>query len=344
MVKGRLLLVLNTVNLLLMYLLKQRVFEQLITAHTQPKRVWVWLWLTRHFEHVCTSKYIIMPITSAQFFLRRPRPRSPVGLDFWTFISQPSQRYTWPSETAGVECHCPIAKLHPFQEILRAYLFLVMIPHIQRIIVPSLRCRWCRSNKVGAQVSLLPIQCDLCHWSAIYQSGLSSTPFTPETGIGLQSTRGTITSIVDPTRITTTENGFDTHGIEIYAELLKHIESWPRYQDPRFAHVDPKSLSFHVSLPEDQFFLQFFQWFRDDDQVILIQVFIGTSSTKLLGEASRTVMNSRCSDKSRGEHPLSYWTLPDTSLALWQLYDMSMWCLANGMDYDFPLQQNLVLS
>ena len=34
-----------------------------------------------------------------------------------------------------------------------------------------------------------------------------------------------------------------------FVGLLKHIEPRPRYRDLGFAHVDPKSLSFHVSLP-----------------------------------------------------------------------------------------------
>ena len=40
----------------------------------------------------------------------------------------------------------------------------------------------------------------------------------------------------------------------------------------------------HVSIPEEQFLLQFLQRFKDDDQVICIQVFPGASCTKLLWE------------------------------------------------------------
>ena len=62
---------------------------------------------------------------------------------------------------------------------------------------------------------------------------------------------------VDPTGTTTTENGIcvdalQTNATEVFVRLLKHIEPRPRYQDLGFAHVDPKSLSFHVGLPEDQ--------------------------------------------------------------------------------------------
>ena len=66
--------------------------------------------------------------------------------------------------------------------------------------------------------------------------------------------------------------------------LLKHIDPWPRYQDFCFVHVDPKSLSSHVSLLEDQLLLRFLQRFRDDDQVICIQVFPGTFCWKILGK------------------------------------------------------------
>ena len=51
----------------------------------------------------------------------------------------------------------------------------------------------------------------------------------------------------------------------------------PIYQNHGFAHVDPKSLSFHCNLPENQLLLHSPQQFSDDDQVICIQVVTRTS-------------------------------------------------------------------
>ena len=62
--------------------------------------------------------------------------------------------------------------------------------------------------------------------------------------------------------------------------ILRHINPQLRCQNFGFAHVDPKCLSFHVSLPEDQLLLQFLHRLSDNDQVICIQVFPGTSCTK----------------------------------------------------------------
>ena len=87
-------------------------------------------------------------------------------------------------------------------------------------------------------------------------------------------------------------DAIETHVTGVFAGLLKHIESWPRYLDLGFAHVDPKSIFFHVSLPEDQLLLQFTLRFTDDDQVICIHVYPCIPCTKLLGWAPRTVMNS----------------------------------------------------
>ena len=44
----------------------------------------------------------------------------------------------------------------------------------------------------------------------------------------------------------------ESHATGVFTRLMKHIETRPSYQDLGFAHVDPKSLSFHVGLPEDQ--------------------------------------------------------------------------------------------
>ena len=80
-------------------------------------------------------------------------------------------------------------------------------------------------------------------------------------------------------------NAPDTHSTGIFAGHLKHIKPQSRYLELGFAHVDLKSHSFHVSLPEDQLLLQFLQWFCDDDQVICIQVSPGTAcTTHPLGE------------------------------------------------------------
>ena len=65
---------------------------------------------------------------------------------------------------------------------------------------------------------------------------------------------------------------WETHGTWVSPLLLTQPESWLRYQ----------GLSSYARLPEDRLLLQFLQW-SDDDQVISIQVFPGTSCTKLLG-------------------------------------------------------------
>ena len=230
---------------------------------------------------------------------------------------------------------------------------LVVTPHIQRIIARSLRCRQCKSGKVGAQVSLgtpgtrivnsssgeygkwarcedgqevikfAPSDiascdnsdCTTANWgqaltkvtegwhhiklllthfhlyrlSAIYWSDLFSAPFTPGAGIRLQAARDATAFLVGPTGTFTEENGIfadalETHTKRLFTRLLKHIEPQCRYRDLGFAHVKPKSLSFHVGLPEDQRLLSFLQRFSDDDQVICVQVFPGTSYRKLLGE------------------------------------------------------------
>ena len=44
-----------------------------------------------------------MPITSVQVFLGRPRQRPPVGLGFWTALSQPSPYSTWPCHMSQQE-------------------------------------------------------------------------------------------------------------------------------------------------------------------------------------------------------------------------------------------------
>ena len=54
-------------------------------------------------------------------------------------------------------------------------------------------------------LKFLPTHCDLCHWSAIYLFGPSSTSLTPEAGIKLQRTRDTTTHRVDPTGTTSTK-------------------------------------------------------------------------------------------------------------------------------------------
>ena len=48
---------------------------------------------------------------------------------------------------------------------------------------------------------------------------------------------------------------FETRGTGVFARLLKHMGSQPRYQGPSFVHVGLKSLSFHISLPEDKLLL-----------------------------------------------------------------------------------------
>ena len=95
--------------------------------------------------------------------------------------------------------------------------------------------------------------CDLYHWSVIYWSGLSSTPFTPLAEIMLQGARDTTAFLVDPAVTTTTENGVCaddrvTHATGIFARLLKHIQPWPRHQHFGFAYADPKSLSREASV------------------------------------------------------------------------------------------------
>ena len=104
------------------------------------------------------------------------------------------------------------------------------------------------------QASLNPL------WPAIYWFGLPNALFTPVAGIRLQRARDATASLVDPTGTTTTENGIcadalETHGTVVFARLLKHIKPWPRYQHLVFCSCW-KSLSFHVSLPEDQLLLQ----------------------------------------------------------------------------------------
>ena len=73
------------------------------------------------------------------------RPRSPLGLSFWTVFS-PS------SEPMGAEYLLQILELYPLQEILRAD--LVLDGDIARLVdhTQSLRCRRCKSAEVGAQV------------------------------------------------------------------------------------------------------------------------------------------------------------------------------------------------
>ena len=94
---------------------------------------------------------------------------------------------------------------------------------------------------------------------------------------------------VDATGTTLTGNGVCAHALETHTNVLftrhlKNIEAQPRYQDLGFVDVDPRSLSFHIGLWEDQLLLQFLQRLNDDDLVICIQVFPGTSCTKLLGK------------------------------------------------------------
>ena len=56
-------------------------------------------------------------------------------------------------------------------------------------------------------LKLLPAHCDLCHWSAIYWSGLSPAPFKPKAVIRLQRARDTTAFLVNQTATNTTENG-----------------------------------------------------------------------------------------------------------------------------------------
>ena len=146
-----------------------------------------------------------------------------------------------------------------------------------------------QSNRRWHQLKILLTHCDLCHWFAINWLDLLSIPFTTVAGIILWTARETTAFAVALTGKPTTENGvcadaIETHTTRVFAKLQEHIESRPKYQDLGFAHVDPKSLSFHVSLPEDQFLLQFIQRVIDDDHVICVRVFTGTSCMKFLGE------------------------------------------------------------
>ena len=125
----------------------------------------------------------------------------------------------------------------------------------------------------------LSLVCHLLFWTVRYTWGLDR----------LQMTRDASAFLVDSTGTTTTENriytdAIETHDTRVIVGLLNHIESRPRYQRLGFVHVDPKFLSFHVSPPEDQLLLQFLQRFRDDDQVISIQVSPWTFRMELLGE------------------------------------------------------------
>ena len=81
-------------------------------------------------------------IHSDKFFWERPR--SPLGLSFWTVFS-PS------SEPMGAEYLLQILELYPLQEILGAD--LVLDGDIARLVdhTQSLRCRRCKSAEVGAQ-------------------------------------------------------------------------------------------------------------------------------------------------------------------------------------------------
>ena len=73
-------------------------------------------------------------------------------------------------------------------------------------------------------------------------SGQPRTPFSPKGGIGLQSTRDTTASVVDPAGATFTENGICAER-HVFVGLLKHFESRPKYQHLNFAHVDRNSFN-----------------------------------------------------------------------------------------------------
>ena len=77
-----------------------------------------------------------MPIISVQVFFGRPGPRTPVGLGFWTFFSQPSLRSIWPchlsrrvQSTFARSSNCIVTRIS-----WELTCFLVVTSHIQQII------------------------------------------------------------------------------------------------------------------------------------------------------------------------------------------------------------------
>ena len=94
-----------------------------------------------------------MSITFVLIFLGRQRPRPPVGLSFWTFFNRSPLRSTWPCHlsrrvrsTFARSSSCTLSK-----RSCELTWSLEMAPHIQRIKARSLRCMWCKSDKVGGQ-------------------------------------------------------------------------------------------------------------------------------------------------------------------------------------------------
>ena len=90
--------------------------------------------------------------------------------------------------------------------------------------------------------------------------------------------------------------------VALWIYIRKHIKSLTRYQDLGLAQVDPKSLSFHVDVINDQLILQFLQWLIYDGQVICIKCFQGHPARNSWEIASRNFI------KQQGAQEVFWWT------------------------------------
>ena len=97
-----------------------------------------------------------MPINLIPVFLGQPQPRPPLRLSFeFLDFRQPTICSTWPCYLIQrVQSNFARSSGHilsnRFSEL--TWSFVVVTLHIQRIIARSLRCRRCKSDKVGVQI------------------------------------------------------------------------------------------------------------------------------------------------------------------------------------------------
>ena len=120
----------------------------------------------------------------------------------------------------------------------------------------------------------------------------------------------TSVSLVDPTGINPTENGVcEARGAGVFARFWTLSSPGPRYQGFGFVHIDQTSLSFHVSLPEEQLLCSCFSDPESMTSSSAYRLSQGHHVRIPCEKASTTVTDTKGWGKSLGEEPFSHWII-----------------------------------
>ena len=194
-------------------------------------------------------------------------------------------------------------------------------------------CRWAVPKvEEWHHLKLFHAHCDLCHWFAIYWSGMSSTSFIREAGIRLQNARDTTASLVDTIlqkmEFVTTPLRHMAHGSlsELWCTSsrsfgMRTLVLSILTRSPSPSVLAFQSISFSLNCSSD--------W-KMMNTSYAHQVSLGTSCMKLfirgIPEPWWTVGDS---DKRPDEHPLSLWTRDSVcnqhALCFWQCHTCFVW-------------------